>query len=118
MHDFLQGGKLGWTYPEVTPSYSTSYFTISRQAPHPNAARLFAAWFFTPEGARVTQGSQSRPTLKGIPDERTAVAKLKQGGWWQPFPASAQWVPDPDDWDRHYLKLMPEMRRVLGWKGR
>ena len=118
MLDFLQGGKTAWTYPEIAPTYCASYLTVSKQAPHPNAARLFAAWFFTPDGTRSIQGGQSRPTLKGIPDERTAVAKLRQTDWWRPYPASGHWVPNAEDWDNHYEKLMPDMRKVLGWRGR
>ncbi|MGZ5127840.1 MAG: hypothetical protein ACXWC1_34170, partial [Burkholderiales bacterium] len=44
------------------------------------------------------------------------LAKLKQTNWWQPYPEKIRWIPDMDDWDRNYEKLMPDMRRVLGWK--
>ncbi|MGZ5171480.1 MAG: ABC transporter substrate-binding protein [Burkholderiales bacterium] len=116
MITFLKGDKTAWTYPEVAPAFTNTYLAISSRAPHPAAARLFVAWFFTPEGARTIQAVQARPTLKGVPDERTAIAKLKQTNWWQPYPEKIRWIPDMDDWDRNYEKLMPDMRRVLGWK--
>ena len=47
---------------------------------------------------------------------RSAIAKLKQTSWWRPYPDSIRWVPDMEDWDANYEKLMPDMRNVLGWK--
>ena len=116
MAAFMKGDKTAWTYPEIAPAFANTYLSISRQAPHPNAARLFTAWFFTPEGARAMQAGQARPTLKGIPDERSVISRLKQTSWWRPYPDSSRWVPDMDDWDTNYEKLMPDMRKVLGWK--
>ena len=116
MIQFMKGDKTAWTYPEIAPAFTNTYFSISKHAPHPNAARLFCAWFFTPEGARSLEAAQARPTLKGVPDGRTAIAKLKQTSWWRPYPDSIRWVPDMEDWDANYDKLMPDMRNVLGWK--
>ena len=116
MIEFMKGDKTAWTYPEIAPAFTNTYLAISKNAPRPNAARLFCAWFFTQEGAKAIHAVQAKPTLKGVPDERTAVPKLKQTGWWQPYPERIRWVPDMDDWDNNYEKLMPEMRRILGWK--
>lgn len=116
MHNFLKGDKTAWTYPDIAPAFANDYYAISKNAPHPNAARLFVAWMFTPEGARVIQSTQARPTLKGVPDQRTAIAQLRKTNWWHPYPENARWIPDRDDWDRNYDKLLPDMRRVLGWK--
>ena len=115
MSEFMAGSKMAWTYPEISPALSQPYLCISKNAPHGNAARLFVAWFFTPEGANVLQGLGLRPTLKDIPDMRAAVAKLKQTDWWTPFPEQTRWVPDNDDWIANYAKLLPEMRKTLGW---
>ncbi len=116
MIEFMKGDKTAWTYPEIAPAFTNTYLAISKNAPRPNAARLFCAWFFTPEGVKAIHAVQAKPTLKGVVDERTAVPKLKQTGWWQPYPERIRWVPDMDDWDNNYDKLMPEMRRILGWK--
>lgn len=112
----LKGDKTAWTYPDIAPAFTNTYLAISKNAPRPNAARLFCAWFFTPEGAKTMQAVQAKPTLKGVAEERAAVAKLKQTNWWKPYPESIRWIPDMDDWDKNYDKLMPDMRRVLGWK--
>jgi iron(III) transport system substrate-binding protein len=115
MLTFLKGDKTAWTYPDICPSFANTYLAISKNAPHPNASRLFCAWFFTPEGAAAMHAAQARPTLKGVPDTRTSIAKLKQTGWWEPYPDNVHWVPDMKDWEENYDKLMPDMRSVLGW---
>src|SRR3546814_17694378 len=76
---------------------------------------LFTAWFFTPEGASVMHEVQARPTLKGVPDNRTAVAKLKQTDWWRPYPEDIRWIPEREDWGQSYDELIPVLRQLLGW---
>jgi len=117
MLNVLHGDKTAWTYPEIAPAFTNTYLCISKHAPHPNAARLFSAWFFTPEGAAVMQLAQAKPTLKGIPDTRTAVAALQKTDWWKPYPESIRWVPDPSDWIASSDELIPDMRQALGWSG-
>ncbi|MDX3905577.1 MAG: extracellular solute-binding protein [Pigmentiphaga sp.] len=115
MLNFLKGSKTAWTYPDICPAFANTYLAISAKAPHPHAARLFCAWLFTPEGAAAMNLAQARPTLKNLPDERTAVAELKKTDWWTPYPDKVRWVPDMNDWETNYAKLMPEMRRILGY---
>ena len=117
MGTFLNGDTTAWTYPEMAPAFANTYLCISKRAPHPNAARLFSAWFFTPEGAHVIQRSQAKPTLKGVSDDRTAVAALQKTDWWKPYPESIRWVPDTQDWIAHSDELIPDMRAALGWRG-
>ena len=88
--------------------------SISAKAPHPAAARLFTAWFFTPEGAKAVAANQNRPTLKNIPDERTSIPKLRETSWWTPIPQNGHWVPDEKDWEANYDDLMPDMRKAFG----
>src|SRR3546814_18362688 len=90
---FEKGDPTAWTYPEIAPAFANTYFAISANAPHPKAARLFTAWFFTPEGASVMHEVQARPTPKGVPDNRTAVAKLNQTDWWRPSQEDFRWIP-------------------------
>jgi iron(III) transport system substrate-binding protein len=116
MLTFLKGDRTAWTYPEVAPAFANTYFCISKRAPHPAAARLFSAWFFTPEGAKVIQEAQARPTLRGVPDDRSAVPKLRQTDWWQPYPEKIRWVPDNKDWQDNSDDLIPDMRKALGWR--
>jgi iron(III) transport system substrate-binding protein len=117
MLTFLKGDRTAWTYPEIAPAFANTYFCISAKAPHPAAARLFSAWFFTDEGAHVIQAvAQARSTLRDLPDHREAVAKLKQTDWWRPYPNSIRWVPDTADWASNSDELIPDMRAALGWK--
>jgi hypothetical protein len=60
--------------------------------------------------------AQAKPTLRGIPDKRTAVAKLQQTDWWRPYPEQIRWVPDTDDWVKNSEDLIPDMRDALGWQ--
>ncbi|MCC7346817.1 MAG: extracellular solute-binding protein [Variibacter sp.] len=117
MIQFEKGDKTAWTYPDIAPAFANTYFAISRNAPRPAAARLFCAWFFTEEGARVMHSVQARPTLKGVPDGRSAIEPLRRTDWWRPYPENIRWVPDTEDWETSYAALMPEMRRILGWRG-
>jgi iron(III) transport system substrate-binding protein len=116
MVETLKGGRSAWTYPEVLPGFANGYLSISANAPHPAAARLFTAWFFTPEGAKAVEASQNRPTLKGVPDDRAALPVLRRTDWWKPFPEERRWVPDMQDWEQNYADLLPDMRATLGWR--
>ena len=113
--ELLKGSKNAWCYPEILPAFANTFLTISRQAPRPAAARLFAAWFFTPEGAPAVEAAQSPPTLKGLADNRSGLAVARTKPWWQPYPEERRWAPDQADWNKNYEELMPDMRRVLGW---
>ena len=116
MEGFERGTKVAWTYADQHPVYPNLYIAISKRAPHPNAARLFSAWLFTPEGADAYAKSQSRTSVKGIPDTRSAIAKLKQTDWWQPYPESVGWAPDVNYWSANFTKLSNEMEVALGGK--
>ena len=114
---YMTGSKVAWIYPDIAPSTAVNHIAISKNAPHPNAARLFAAWMFTEDGASAVQRSQTRSTLIGMPDERTAIARLRETEWWTPHRAENRWVPDLDRWAEVYPTMMPEMRTILGWRG-
>ena len=115
MSEFLKGDGTAWTYPDVLPGFANSHLSISAHAPHPAAARLFCAWFFTPEGVPAIEATQNRPTLKGVADNRSALPALRRTDWWTPLPADRRWVPDTKDWIENYDDLLPDMRSVLGW---
>jgi len=51
-----------------------------------------------------------------MPDDRSAIARLRETEWWTPHRAESRWVPDLDRWAQIYPTLMPEMRRILGWR--
>jgi ABC-type Fe3+ transport system substrate-binding protein len=114
--EVLKGSKIAWWYPEILPGFANTFLSISAHAPHPAAARLFCAWFFTPEGGPALEATQSRPTLKGIPDTRSGLEVVNKTDWWQPLP-ERRWTPSQEDWNKNYAELMPDMRTVLGWTG-
>ena len=116
MLTFLAGDRTAWTYPEIAPAFPNTFLCFSSKAPHPAAARLFSAWFFTPQGARTMELAQARPTLKGLSDNRTAVPELQKTEWWRPYPTEIRWIPDVDDWIKNSDELIPDMRKALGWR--
>ncbi len=46
---YQKGAPVRWIFPKPTPANLTVQ-TISANAPHPNAARLFQEWAMSPEG--------------------------------------------------------------------
>lgn len=116
MGEFMEGSKIAWTYPEIAPCHGLQTIAISKGAPHPNAARLFVAWHFTPEGARAMQEIGQEPMLKGVPDTRPVLAALKKTDWWEPYPTKICWKPDLSDWYKNYAALVPDMYKALGYQ--
>jgi ABC-type Fe3+ transport system substrate-binding protein len=116
MLNFINGDRTQWTYAEFVPSIPAAFTALSANAPHPNAARLFAAWMFSKEGAQALMDLQGRPTRLGMEDTRSAIDQLKKTDWWEPIPKDRLRVPDMDKWINEYDTLMPEMRTILGWK--
>jgi ABC-type Fe3+ transport system substrate-binding protein len=112
-----QGDKTQWTYPDVIPSIPAAFAALSADAPHPNAARLFTAWMFSEDGAQALQDLQARPTRLGVEDDRSALGELEKTDWWEPMPEDRLRIPDMDYWVKNYDTLMPDMRKVLGWRG-
>lgn len=117
MELFMSGDKTRWTYPEVAPTFPNDLLAINKNAPHPNAARLWVAWLLSTDGANAIENTGSVSTVSGIPDNRVAVPKLERTDWWKPYPEKIDWVPDRTYWDDNYAKLLPDMRQVLGWQG-
>lgn len=90
---WLQGAPIRWVSPKPTPTFGSTWFAISKYAPHPYAARLFLNWAMSEEGARsVQQRYGGATTLMDFPDERE-VAKQP---WYTPV--TDRYVPDWDRW--------------------
>lgn len=117
MELFMKGDRTRWTYPEIAPTFPNDLLAINTRAPHPNAARLWVAWLMSRDGAKAVMDTGSVSTVPGVSDDRPAILRLKQTDWWKPFPDSIGWVPDRTYWDNNYGALMPDMRKVLGWRG-
>jgi iron(III) transport system substrate-binding protein len=116
MEEFLKGDRTAWTYPEIAPYNAIEHTFISKNAPHPNAARLFAQYLTTPEGIQTLASVGTSSTIKGAKDTREAIAKLKQTEWWKPFPMEIAYITDAEYMEKNFPRLVKDMREVLGWK--
>ncbi len=113
MQNYERGVSVAWTYADIEPNYPNLFICISKNAPHPNAARLFVSWLFSAHGAEAYAKTQNRSSVIGLPDTRSAVAKLKETDWWKPYPESVGWLPDVDDWINNFAELAPQFQKAL-----
>lgn len=113
MENYENGVNVAWTYADIEPNYPNIFIAISKNAPNPNAARLFVAWLFSQGGAEAYAKSQNRTTVLNLPDTRSAVAKLEKTDWWQPYPDSIGWVPNVDYWIANFATLAPQFTQAL-----
>ena len=75
-----QGAPVRWIHPKPTPIFSNSWQFISKNAPHPNAARLFQNWITSEEGMKIHQILR----LPHHHDRRPRYARGHQGAVVQP----------------------------------
>ncbi|RUT34774.1 extracellular solute-binding protein [Arsenicitalea aurantiaca] len=91
---YLRGAPVRWVFPSPTPANLTVQ-TISENAPHPNAARLFQEWATSPEG----QAEWFK--YAGVMSAREdTVDPRKEAGadWYQ-----EDWYADPEELYLDYL---------------
>jgi ABC-type Fe3+ transport system substrate-binding protein len=92
---YLKGAPIRWVYPAPTPVALTTQ-SISRHAPHPNAARLFQEWCTSAEGQlewlKYAIAGTSRPD---VVDPRRAA----KSDWYK-----EPWFHDPTELYTAYLK--------------
>lgn len=65
-----QGAPMKFIHPKEGSHFSESGIALVRNAPHPNAAKLFLQWFYTKEGQTVF--SRTMPTIsvrKDVPQD-------------------------------------------------
>jgi iron(III) transport system substrate-binding protein len=92
-----QGAPIRWVYPVPTPSFPSTWMAVPKNAPHPNAARLFIDWVGSEEGARSLQIEYfSASTMQGVPDLRPFVKEA----WYKP-PRQLYQV-NFDRWEKDY----------------
>jgi iron(III) transport system substrate-binding protein len=91
---YLKGAPIRWTFPTPTPANLTVQ-SVSKNAPHPNAARLFQEWAMSQEGqatwfkvAGVTSGR----------DDTVDPRKAAKGDWYK-----EPWYADPQSLYLSYL---------------
>lgn len=92
---YLTGAPVRWAFPAPTPISLTAQ-SVSRHAPHPNAARLFQEWCTTLDGQaewlRTTIVTATRPD---VPDPRRA----RRADWY-----AEPWYREPTELYAGYLK--------------
>ncbi len=92
---YLKGALIRWAFPTPTPISMTSQ-SVCKNAPHPNAARLFQEWCTTAEG----QAEWLRHTIAGAtrPDV-TDPRRATKADWY-----SEPWFREPTELYTSYLK--------------
>ena len=92
---YLKGAPIRWAFPAPTPISMTSQ-SVCKNAPHPNAARLFQEWSTSAEGQadwlRYTIAGATRPD---VPDPRRAT----KSDWYK-----ESWFREPTELYTTYLK--------------
>lgn len=105
---WLQGAPLRWVRPSPTPDYGNSWQSVSKYAPHPNAARLFQNWSMSAEGAiSLQQKYGTATTINGVPDKR----KVTSQPWYHPI--QKRYDPDFTRWDQDYHHDMDLWAKIL-----
>jgi ABC-type Fe3+ transport system substrate-binding protein len=91
---YLKGAPIRWTFPSPTPANLTVR-TISANAPHPNAARLFQEW------AMSSEGQAAWFEVAGVLSAREDTAdprKAAKADWYK-----EPWYADPQELYIDYL---------------
>ena len=110
------GAPVRFLYPNPTVMHDNTHYGVLRNAPHPNAARLFFAWILSSDGALALQMpfANMRPAMRAVPERREIVFKLLQDSPWFELP-KALWQPNIDDWIENGLKYQNLWRAALGY---
>jgi ABC-type Fe3+ transport system substrate-binding protein len=95
--DIEKGTPVRFVYPDPRVEWGGTSYGVLAKAPHPNAARLFIAWKFTPAGSTSEQASHTnnRPSRKQVEDIRATMKAVQKESWYA-LPAKV-WNPDPKD---------------------
>lgn len=113
MSDFQRGSPVRYLYPTPTVEYAGSNWGILAGAPHPNAARLLAAWIMSREGGLAFQGplSNARSTMKDLADTRTTLTELRKHSWYRE--PTTIWEPDMKDWTDNFGKYQQTWLKIM-----
>lgn len=108
-----EGSQIRWVYPDILPAYTVVLDWVSANAPHPNAARLWAAWWHGEEGAQSMLDAGLVPVLDGIEGERPQTAPLADTDWWEPYPDDSRFTPTFEEQDEFYLDYVQQMKELF-----
>lgn len=92
---YLRGAPIRWIFPSPTPANLTVQ-AISKNAPHPNAARLFQEWAASAEG----QAAWFKVSGVASAREDTVDPRKQAGADWY----AEEWYADPTDLYIDYLR--------------
>jgi iron(III) transport system substrate-binding protein len=108
INKWADGAPLAWVHPSPTPLFASSWYQVSKYAPHPNSVRLFLNWLTSEDGAKSIQAKYGGlTTISGVPDNR-AVAKQD---WYMPI--TDPYTPDWKRWSSDYDKDMGLWSKLL-----
>jgi ABC-type Fe3+ transport system substrate-binding protein len=113
LSDVEKGVPVRFVYPDPTAEWSGVGWGVLKNAPHPNAARLFFAWVFSHDGGLAQQlpTGNVRSSLTNLPDTRTSIKKAEDQGW---FVAAkniwdvplADWVSKAPQYQKIWTQIM------------
>lgn len=102
-----QGAPIAWARPNPTPEWGNSWLAISAHAPHPHAARLFANWLISEEGAIGIQTHYgSATTITGLEDSRPVTKEA----WYKPI--DKRWNIQWDRWANAYEEELGAWQKI------
>ncbi|MCO5089598.1 ABC transporter substrate-binding protein [Bosea sp. (in: a-proteobacteria)] len=115
--EYERGAPIRFIYPAPTVEYGTNGWGVLKNAPNPNAARLFFAWVMSRKGAiaMMEPAYNGLPAFKGVDDTRGIVPKLKTEPWFA-FPTQT-WNPDIQDWISNGRKYQETWTRIMKARG-
>lgn len=108
--EWAAGTDLRWAVPDITPQWGAFIHGISKNAPHPNAARLFVAWLFSDAGTKAMQAVGLSPTRLDAGTNPPYLDKLTATDWFQGFVTDDRtWTPPSrEEWYAQQKDLTKE----------
>lgn len=94
---FADGSPVHWVHPDILPAYGSTMTFLATNAPNPNAARLFLAWYLGEEGAQSIASAGRQPSIEIPVDVDLPVFdQLAETSWYEPYPVDARYLVSPD----------------------
>jgi len=107
-----QGAPIAMKFPAPTPAVPT-IAGMAKNAPHPNAARLFMRWAFSEEGQRASMDAFNTPVAYETLSHLPPPGYERMPGGWQP-PRELLEI-DWEDFDASLDAVVSEWNRIFGY---
>jgi iron(III) transport system substrate-binding protein len=95
-----QGAPIQWIFDEPVVTY-VHPIAVARQAPHPNAGRLFESFVLSEEGQKMLRDQGRIPSRRDVDAKVFSLKNIKL------FASDPQWA-------KEYPAAMEEMEQILG----